>query len=141
VQEYFSKNKIVAPSLKNIREAIIAIRTKKLPDVSLVGTAGSFFKNPVVAKRKAEVLKKEYPDLPIFPSQGKVKLSAAFILDKICGFKGYKKGNIGTWANQALVLVNDGEGTTKEILEFAEMMKKSVFEKTEVKLEMEVMVI
>lgn len=142
VQEYFSSKKNAAPSLKNVREAIIAIRAKKLPDVSFVGTAGSFFKNPIVSKRKADALKKTYPDLRIFASEtGRVKLSAGFLLDKICGFRGYKKGNIGAWTNQALVLVNYGGGTTKEILNFADMIKKKVKEKTGIELEMEVQVI
>ncbi|MFA5830460.1 MAG: UDP-N-acetylmuramate dehydrogenase [Candidatus Paceibacterota bacterium] len=142
VQEYFSQQKIIAPSLKNVRDAIIAIRTKKLPDISKVGTAGSFFKNPIVSKRKADALKKEYPDLPIFALEEKrAKLSAGFLLDKICGLKGYKKGNIGLWNKQALVLVNYGGGTTKEILLFAGDVKKSVKEKTGIKLEMEVQVI
>ncbi len=142
VQEFFENGKIISPTQKDVRDAIISIRIKKLPDISSVGTAGSFFKNPVVSKRKADVLKETYPNLPIFPSEGKnVKISAAFILDKICGFKGCKKGNVGTWGSQALVLVNYGGATTKEILNFAEEMKNKVKEKTGIDLEFEVKMI
>jgi UDP-N-acetylmuramate dehydrogenase len=142
VQEYFSNKKIKNPKSKNLREAIIEIRKQKLPDVSNVGTAGSFFKNPVVSKQKAEALKKQYPETGIYPqSNGKAKLSAGFLLDKICGFKGFKKGHIGTWEKQALVVVNYGKGSTKEILEFADELKKCVKEKTGIDLEMEVQMI
>ncbi len=142
VLEFFENKKIISPTQKNVREAIIEIRKKKLPDVSFVGTAGSFFKNPVVSKRKAGALKETYPNLPFFLSGEKsVKIPAGFLLDKVCGFKGYKKGNVGTWENQALVLVNYGGATTKEILDFADVMKKKVKEKTGIDLEMEVKVI
>ncbi|MCK9351821.1 MAG: UDP-N-acetylmuramate dehydrogenase [Candidatus Paceibacterota bacterium] len=142
VQEYFERKKIMEPTSKDLRNAIIEIRRQKLPSAAEVGTAGSFFKNPVVSKRKAEALKKEFPELPIYMSgDGTAKLSAGYLLDKICGFKGYKKGNIGTWEKQALVIVNRGNSTTKEILQFAEEMKKTVKEKTGIELEREVQVI
>ena len=142
VKEYFFSHKIISPTQKNIRDAIIEIRKQKLPSIDEVGTAGSFFKNPVVSKRKAEALKKEYPELPIFASSiGKAKLPAGFLIDAICHLKGYKKGNIGTWEKQALVVVNYCGGTTKEILQFAEMIKKEVKKKTGVKLECEVQMI
>jgi len=142
VQAFFEKEKNFFPSQKEIRDVVIKIRKEKLPDISLVGTAGSFFKNPVMEETKAESLKKQYPDLPIFlQKEGKAKLPAGFLLDKICGFKGYKKGSVGTWGNQALVLVNYGGANAKEILEFAEMMKAGVKEKTGIDLEYEVQMI
>jgi UDP-N-acetylmuramate dehydrogenase len=142
VQEYFSARKIILPTSKILRKAVIEIRKQKLPSIEEVGTAGSFFKNPAVSKRKAEALKKKYPELPIFSAEkGKAKIFAGFLLDKICGLKGYKKGNIGIWGKQALVVVNYGGATTKEIFEFAEMMKKKVKEKTGIELEYEVQVI
>jgi UDP-N-acetylmuramate dehydrogenase len=142
VQEYFSNKKIKNPTSKKLRDAIIAIRKQKLPDVLHVGTAGSFFKNPITSKQKAESLKKQYPEMGIYlQPNGKAKISAGFLLDKICGFRGYKKGNIGTWEKQALVVVNNGKGSTKEILEFTQMMKKTVKEKTGINLEGEVQMI
>ena len=125
-----------------MRNAIIKIREEKLPDISLIGTAGSFFKNPVVSEETAVSLKKEYPDIPIFLQKDtKVKIPAGFLLDKVCGFKGYKKGKVGTWGNQALVLVNYGGANAKDILEFAEMMKAGVKEKTGIDLEYEVQIL
>jgi UDP-N-acetylmuramate dehydrogenase len=142
VQEYFEKKKIISPTSKNLRDAIIEIRKNKLPDIAIVGTAGSFFKNPIVSKRKAEELKKEYPGLPLyFSAEGKTKLPAGYLLDRICGIKGYKKGNVGTWEKQALCLVNYGNATTKEILEFAEEVKEKVQKKTGIVLEMEVQIL
>lgn len=142
VREFFSRKKIISPTSQDIRGAIIKIRKQKLPSAEDIGTAGSFFKNPIVSKAKAEALQKKYPELPIFSTKdGKAKLFAGFLLDKICGLKGYKKGNIGTWEKQALVVVNYGGGTTKEILEFADDMKRRVKKKTGIDLEMEVQII
>lgn len=142
VKEYFSENKIKDPSQKDMREAIVAIRTKKMPDLFLLGTAGSFFKNPLVLRDKAEEIKAKYPDAPVFfPFSDTVKVPAAYLLDKVCGLKNFKKGNVGTWENQALVIINHGGASSREVFEFAEFLRASVLEKIGVELEFEVQVI
>ncbi len=139
VQEYFTQQGIANPSIQDVRDAVVAIRTRKLPSVKEYGTAGSFFKNPIVEESVALNLKEKYPEMPSFPAgEGKVKLLAGWILDHVCGFRGAVVGNVGAYKNQALVVVNLGDASSEEILAFVETMKKSVFEKTGVHLEAEV---
>jgi len=127
-----------SPSLSNIREAIVAIRTSKMPS-SRLGTAGSFFKNPVVSAEELARLKTTYPEIKAYlQGDGTVKLSAAWLLDKIGGFRGYRVGDAGTYEHQALVLVNYGTATTENILSLAHEIKNIIKEKTNVTLEEEV---
>ncbi len=139
VKDYFSKKGIEKPTLEEVREAVIFIRTNKLPDVTKIGTAGSFFKNPFVSHAKAHELKALYPDMPLFPVDDKqVKVPLGWILDHICDYKGISKGNVGTYKNQALVLVNNGNATAEEIKSFAQELIDVVKEKTGVDVEPEV---
>jgi UDP-N-acetylmuramate dehydrogenase len=122
-----------------IREEVMAIRSAKFPDWSIVGTAGSFFKNPVITPEEAERLRIEYPALPLYPtSDALVKVSLGFILDKICGLRGYTKGTVGLYEKQALVLITERGTTTTEILSFADEVRERVFEKTHLSIEREV---
>ena len=139
VLEYFSKSG--APvTVRSLRDAIIDIRTKKLPNLSVLGTAGSFFKNPVVKKEVIEILQKEYPLIPVYEIDvpGFVKTSAAFLIDKVAGMKGVRVGDVGTYENQALVLVNYGNATGEEVFDFAQKIQNEVKVKTGIDLEMEV---
>ncbi|MBO4557549.1 MAG: UDP-N-acetylmuramate dehydrogenase [Bacteroidales bacterium] len=106
-------------SLKGIREHIVATRQAKLPDPAEIGSAGSFFMNPVVPQTKFEELLAEYPDMPHYPAEGGVKLSAGWMIDR-CGLKGIRRGNAGVYEKQALVLVNLGGATAEEILALAQ---------------------
>ena len=134
---YFNNNK--NPLLSEIREAIINIRSQKFPDWHLVGTAGSFFKNPIVKRAEIEFLSQEYPTLPIYDvSENMVKLSLGFILDKICGLKGYKDNRVRLYEKQALVLVAESGSTSTEIENFSSMIAKKVFKKTNLNIELEV---
>jgi len=127
------------PTLAMVREAILEIRNKKFPDLSKVGTAGSFFKNPIVSKEKYEELLKKYPNMPsyVLPNS-QVKIPLAWIIDKVCGLKGKRDDNVGTFENQAIVLINWNGATGVEIKNFAEKIKKEVKEKTGIEVEMEV---
>ncbi len=137
---YFGEN--TEPSLKEIRDAVIAIRTAKLPDWHSVGTAGSFFKNPIIAHDAYEVLVAQYPELPGFPeSNGEVKISLGWILDKICGLKGYREGKVGLYEKQALVLVCEQGATAREVTEFVFHIIERVKEKTGITIEPEVRMI
>lgn len=148
IQEYFStlssneqKPPTFTPSLAEVRAAVIAIRKKKLPDWHSVGTAGSFFKNPVICLEHYEGLKKNYPDLPSYPVPGNpevVKVPLAWILDRICGYRGVTRGAIGVYQNQALVIVNNGGGTTAGVKSLAAEMIATVKEKTGIDIEPEV---
>lgn len=125
-------------NLQNIRKTIIEIRSSKLPDVQELGNAGSFFKNPAVVKEIADNIKAEYEKVPMYPtSDEKVKLAAGWLIEQ-AGWKGVREGNCGVHKDQALVLVNYGGATGKEIYDFSEKIKQSVFEKFGVELEREV---
>ncbi|MDR0725725.1 MAG: UDP-N-acetylmuramate dehydrogenase [Prevotellaceae bacterium] len=129
-------------NLRRIRQSVIAIRASKLPDPKDLGNAGSFFKNPIVDRTEANRLLELYPSMPVYPadSSGKVKLSAGWMIEK-CSLKGYRENNIGVHRQQALVLVNYGEGTASELIAFAQMMQTIVFEKFGVIIEPEVNII
>jgi UDP-N-acetylmuramate dehydrogenase len=128
-------------TLKNVRQGVINIRRSKLPDPELTGNAGSFFKNPVVENDFAASLKKEYPEMPLYKDQeGFMKLAAAWLIDR-CGWKGEKRGDAGVHDKQALVLINYGKATGKDIFELSEEVRKSVFAKFGVDLEREVEVV
>ncbi len=142
VTEFFQKKGVAAPTLQQVRDAIVAIRTAKLPDLSRFGTAGSFFKNPIISRADYEKLLARYPGLPSFPAEPlTVKVPAAWILDNICGWKGHTEGTVGVYQNQALVLVNTGGGTSAEIDALAKKMQDSVLEKTGIVLEREVIAV
>lgn len=122
-----------------IRSAIIAIRAQKFPDWHTVGTAGSFFKNPIITEVEKERLIMLYPSLPVYPMRsGYVKVSLGYILDKVCNLKGFRKGNIRLYEAQALVLVADVGATTAEILSFASDIVDIVKQKTNIEIECEV---
>lgn len=142
VKEYFFAHKIINPTVRDVRNALIEIRTKKLPDIRKDYTAGSFFKNIVLSDALADEIIKKYPDIAVYPAtKGKKKLATAWVLDHICGLRGVQKGNVGTYKNQALIIVNNSNATTKEILDFAEFLRASVKEKIGIDLETEVQVI
>ena len=125
-------------SLHNIREAVIEIRSSKLPDVKELGNAGSFFKNPVVDKKLADQLLVTSPDIPVYPGgEGKYKLAAGWLIEQ-AGWKGKRIGDAGVHEQQALVLVNYGNASGKDIYALSEEICKSVSEKFGVTLEREV---
>jgi UDP-N-acetylmuramate dehydrogenase len=128
-------------SLQLIQEKIKEIRSRKLPDMEQTGSAGSFFKNPVVTIEKFNKLQNKYPQLVNFEAGAThVKLAAAQLIE-ICGWKGYRDGDAGVYPHQPLVLVNYGNATGLEIKNLADKIQKSVFEQFEVKLECEVQII
>ncbi|MFR9504437.1 MAG: UDP-N-acetylmuramate dehydrogenase [Rikenellaceae bacterium] len=116
-------------TLRNIREAICAIRTAKLPDTSKVGNAGSFFKNPVVdvalAAQIASRMADDMPQYPVKEDPTKVKLAAGWLIEK-AGFKGYCEGRVGVHPKQALVLINLGGATGAEVMALANKIVEAV---------------
>ncbi len=127
-----------SPNIQNIAQAIIEIRSEKLPNPSVIGNSGSFFKNPVLPSKQWIELQKKYPEIPHYPEQdGKVKIPAAWLIDTL-GFKGYRKNDAGVHKNQALVLVNYGEASGLEIKKLAQEIKGKVMEVFAIDLEFEV---
>ena len=134
-------NKLGTVTLKNVRQGVINIRRSKLPDPEITGNAGSFFKNPVVQASFGICLKNEFPEMPVYTdNDGQMKLAAGWLIEK-CGWKGKRTGDSGVHDKQALVLVNYGKATGKEIYALSEEIKKSVYEKFGVDLEREVEVV
>ena len=112
------------------------MRNSKLPDVATLGNVGSFFKNPVVSKEQFETLKAKDASIVSFDDKNGVKLSAAWLIEH-CGFKGKRFGNVGMHEKQALVLVNYGGASGKEIVDFARLVKETVLQNYGVELEIE----
>ena len=138
VTEYISDHNIKEVTLSILRQIIIAIRMKKFSG-GRCGTAGSFFKNPTVSKEKLNELLKIYPDLKYFPAgTTEVKIPAAWLLDHVGGWKGFKEGSVGTWQNQPLFIVNYGGGSAREIRALSERIIEDIKEKTGIVLEREV---
>lgn len=129
------------PDIRAVGRAVSAIRERKLPDPEETGNAGSFFKNPLVSKSHFDRLKERYPDIHHYPdASGNVKIPAGWMIEA-CGWKGKKMGRAGVHAKQALVLVNHGNASGREIMELATAVKASVAERFGIDLEMEVNVV
>ncbi|KAA0011516.1 UDP-N-acetylmuramate dehydrogenase [Billgrantia pellis] len=125
------------PSALDVAEAVCAIRREKLPDPGQLGNAGSFFKNPVVARAVADRLLARWPDMPHFNVDAeRVKLAAGWLIDR-CGLKGWRDGHFGVHERQALVLVHLGGGDADELLTFAEGVAQRVHSHFGVTLERE----
>jgi len=139
VKEFFYKKSIVNPTLNDVRSAIVYIRRQKLPDMKKTGTAGSFFKNPVVLKNETRRLLGLYSDLVIYPhDELHDKISTAWLIDKVGNWKGYSKNDAGVSDLSALVLVNHGNAKAQDIFKLAEEIRGDIKEKTDIDLEYEV---
>lgn len=128
----------VSLSCRDIREAVIQIRSSKLPDPKEIPNAGSFFKNPAVEIELANSLKLNYPELPLYPfDDNKVKLAAGWLIEK-SGWKGKSLGKVAVHSKQALVLTNPLGGNGKDLLNLSQAIENDVFKTFGVKLEREV---
>jgi UDP-N-acetylmuramate dehydrogenase len=127
--------------IRAISQAVINIRSSKLPDPRETGNAGSFFKNPSVSNEKSQQLKETFPGIVAYDNpDGSVKLAAGWLIEQ-CGWKGFRKGDAGVHTRQALVLVNYGSATGKELLYLSQEIIDSVEQKFGVELEREVNII
>ena len=141
IEQEIEKMEVKELSIKAISDAIINIRSSKLPNPAEIGNAGSFFKNPEVDTTQFEILKTQFPSIVGYPLvNGHVKLAAGWLIEQ-CGWKGYRKGDAGCQATQALVLVNYGKASGNEIYNLSEEILQSVKEKFSVLLEREVNII
>ncbi|MBI2109342.1 MAG: UDP-N-acetylmuramate dehydrogenase [Parcubacteria group bacterium] len=141
ILEYIKEHPLDSGTLtpQDVRNIIIKIRARKLPDMKTVGTVGSFFKNPIISKEKFNALSHIYRGLPGYVvSNDKVKVPLGWIIEHVCKKKGYKKNNVGVHDKQALVLVNYGEGTAKNIKECANELRDDIKRHTGILVEFEI---
>ena len=126
------------PSPESIAQAVINIRSSKLPDPKILGNSGSFFKNPIIETTQFEKLKKEFPEMVGYKvSETKIKIAAGWLIDN-AELKGYREGDAGVHKNQALVLVNYGNASGLEIINLAKEIQEIVKEKYGIQIEPEV---
>ena len=141
IAEELANANIVNPSIKDVSDAVIKIRQSKLPDPKELGNAGSFFKNPVIDQAHFLALKEKFPGIKSYPiSELKTKIPAGWLIESL-GWKGKRVGETGSHQMQALVLVNYGSATGKEIQQLSQEIKKSVMDTYMIKLETEVNII
>lgn len=125
-------------TLKDISDAVIAIRKSKLPDPKKIGNSGSFFKNPIIDQTSFKILQKKYPKIPHYIiSDTEIKIPAGWLIEQ-CGFKGKRFGDAGVHTKQALVLVNYNNATGQEIYNLAKTIQQKVKETFNIDLDIEV---
>jgi UDP-N-acetylmuramate dehydrogenase len=141
IEKWLNTNQIESPKIKDVSNAVIAIRKSKLPDPNDLGNSGSFFKNPIISSTHFKELIKKFPSIKSYPvSDQEVKVPAGWLIESL-GWKGKRVGNTGSHQNQALVLVNYGNATGSEVKKLAEDIKKSVWDTYQIQLETEVNII
>ena len=137
LREELTRQGIADPDARQVSEAVVRLRRRKLPDPAELGNAGSFFKNPVVGRDQAENLLLRFPGLPVYPlSAEAAKLGAAWMIEH-CGWRGYRQGDAGVAKRHALVLVNHGHASGRELLQLAGRVRDSVRDAFGVELEPE----
>lgn len=141
IESELQANGIGQPTIKDISNAVIAIRSSKLPDPKQIGNAGSFFKNPVVEKSVYDKILQAYPNAPAYPAEeGKVKMPAGWLIET-AGWKGKTISNYGVHTKQALVLVNYGGATGHQIYALSTQIIDDIFKKFGILLEREVNIV
>ncbi len=141
ISDTLKQKGIAEPSIRDVSDAVIAIRSSKLPDPKVLGNSGSFFKNPEIQANQYDALKLKYPTIPGYPlNTDLVKVPAGWLIEQ-CGFKGKRIGNTGAHKDQALVLVNYGEASGNEIFALAKQIQATVFETFGIKITPEVNII
>ena len=141
ISSELAKYNITNPTLKDVSNAVIAIRQSKLPDPKELGNSGSFFKNPILLKSDFEKIHQQFPEMKYFDiSETEVKVPAGWLIEQ-AGFKGKRFGDAGIHKNQALVLVNYGNATGQEILNVSKDIQETIFKTFGIHIEAEVNVI
>ena len=141
IEKELTDQNITNPTIKDVSNAVIAIRQSKLPDPKEIGNSGSFFKNPVISIELFNELKNKYPAIPSYPvSDSEIKVPAGWLIEQ-SGFKGKRFGDYGVHEKQALVLVNYGDASGEEIFKLAQKIQQTIKENFKIDLEIEVNVI
>lgn len=125
-------------SLQTVRDLVITTRQAKLPDWRIYPNSGSFFKNPVVTYAEGETLRDAYSEIPLIKAKTGYKIPAAWLIEHVANMKGVRKGDVGTWETQPLVLVNYKEATADELDLFKQEIQDTIYKKTGILLEQEV---
>ncbi len=138
IESQLEETGIKNPTIQDISEAVICIRQSKLPNPKEIGNSGSFFKNPVISKKQFDALAENFEDIPSYPiSDNEVKVPAGWLIEK-AGFKGKRFDNYGVHKKQALVLVNYGNASGKDILNLSKLIQKTIKRLFNVTIEAEV---
>jgi UDP-N-acetylmuramate dehydrogenase len=137
IQRILAEKNIQNPTIQDVSNAVISIRQSKLPDPTVIGNAGSFFKNPEISQTQFDALKIAFPNIVGYPTEKGVKVAAGWLIEQ-CGWKGKRVGEVGVHERQALVLVNYGKGKGLEIKQLAQDIQKSILEKFGIALAAEV---
>lgn len=138
IENYLQEENITNPTIRDVSNAVIAIRQSKLPDPAVLGNSGSFFKNPIIEQAHFDTLKIKFPDIKSYPTpDGKVKIPAGWLIESL-GWKGKRVGNTGSHVKQALVLVNYGGAQGNEVHALAKDIQKNVLDTYQIRLDMEV---
>lgn len=141
VREELEKLNKTNPTIRDVSDVIIKIRTSKLPDPAVKGNAGSFFKNPVIPEKKMENLRMKFPQMPQFAqSDGNVKIPAAWLIEQ-CGLKGHRYNGAVVHHQQPLVLVNENNARGTDLLRLAAIVQEQVRQKFDIDLEPEVRIV
>ena len=141
IETELASRKVIKPTLKDVSDAVIAIRKSKLPDPKEIGNSGSFFKNPVISKKQFLEIQKVHANMPNYiVSENEIKIPAGWLVEQ-SGFKGKRFGDAGVHEEQALVLVNFGNASGQDILELAKKIQITVFSKFQISLEIEVNIV
>ncbi len=141
IETEMEQQQVTNPTIKDVSNAVVAIRRSKLPDPKELGNSGSFFKNPVLTKNEFELFIKNNPEAHYFKvSEEEYKVPAGWLIEQ-CGFKGKRFGDAGVHKNQALVLVNYGNASGKEIIELAHTIQKKVWDNFGIEIVPEVNII
>lgn len=141
IETELEKMKVSTPSIKEVSDAVIAIRSSKLPDPKKIGNSGSFFKNPVISNDQFAQIIKNHPTIAHYPAgEGYTKVAAGWLIDQ-AGWKGKTMENYGVHKNQALVLVNYGGANGQQILDLSQQIMDSIANKYGINLEREVNII
>ncbi|MCF8323305.1 MAG: UDP-N-acetylmuramate dehydrogenase [Flavobacterium sp.] len=141
ISSQLAKNGVTNPTLKEVSQAVIAIRQSKLPDPKELGNSGSFFKNPIVLKSDFEKIHQRFPEMKFYEvSETEVKVPAGWLIEQ-AGFKGKRFGDAGVHKNQALVLVNYGNATGQEIVNLSREIQETVYKTYGIRIEAEVNII
>ena len=137
IRDVLKEKGVLNPDIRDISDAVIAIRTSKLPDPKVIGNAGSFFKNPTISTNQFHELKAVFPELPGYFLEEGVKVPAGWLIEQ-AGWKGKRLGEVGVHSKQALVLVNYGNGKGEDIINLSQLIQQSVLEKFNIQLQPEV---
>ena len=141
LQEECKSRGLISPSIHDVFNMVVDVRSSKLPDPKQLGNSGSFFKNPIVDLDKFETLKSKFPEIKYFiVNDSEVKIPAGYLIEQ-CGWKGKRVGNTGCYEKQALVIVNYGGASSEEVVRLVGDIKASVYEKYGIMLQEEVNII